>query len=206
MRWLAVALVALNLAVLGWLFTGAPGQARTGPERPPEIGRLVMLKEPAETTATAATCYTIGPFADSALAERARDRLEELGLEPAQRVLRDQETYGYQVLLPPFDSRAEALQATRELSAQGIADYFIMVEEDELENAVSLGLFSEQRYAVSHLRNLEAMGFAAEMRLRTRDRERYWQDYRDPEGRVGAELLEQFAGEQPVQRLERECD
>lgn len=207
MRWLALVLVLVNLAVLGWLFVGAPGQAETGIERPPEIGHLALLRETTEPAAVdTSVCYTIGPFADSDLAAEARARLAALDLDPEERVLRDDEVYGYQVLLPPFDSQAEAVEVTRELAERGIRDYFVMVEEGEFENAVSLGLFSEQRFAVNHLRTLEDLGFDAEMRLRTRTRERYWQDYRDPDGRVTDELLVRLSGEQPVQRLERECD
>lgn len=206
MRWVALLLLVANVALAGWLAAGAPGRPRAESAPPPEIGRLTLLEEaPARDDAPAAgTCYTIGPFEDAERARRARERLAALGLEPSQRRTTDEEVYGYQVILPPFPSREEALAATRALAEQGISDYFI-ISGAELENAVSLGLFREKRYAVRHTRYLRELGFEPEMRLRTRSQTRYWQDYRDPDGRVTAELLDSLAAGEPLQRLERAC-
>lgn len=211
MRWVALVLLVANLGLAGWLAAGAPGrpQAETAP--PKEMGQLTLLDEmPAEEEDTAAAadegaCYTVGPFEDADRARRARERLAGLGLEPSQRRTSDEEVYGYQVVLPPFPSREEALAATRALAEQGINEYFI-ISEPERENAVSLGLFREKRYAVRHTRYLRELGFEPEMQVRTRTRTRYWQDYRDPEGRVTPGLLESLAAGEPLQRLERACD
>jgi len=207
-RAVALILLAANLGLGGWIAAGMPGWTHRDQGPPPEIGKLALLREePAHETADRAgsACYTIGPFADAKQAQNAHARLDELGLEPQQRTTTDEEVYGYQVLLPPFPSREAALEATRKLAGKGIKDYFIIVSDPELENAVSLGLFREKRYAVRHTQYLEKLGFEPDMRLRTRERTRYWQDYRDPQRRVTAELLESLAAGQPLQRLERPC-
>lgn len=208
MRWVALLLLLANLGLAGWLAAGAPGRPQVQSAPPPEKGELVLLEErPAEAAeaAPADACYTVGPFADADVAERARARLAELGLEPRQRRTTDEEVYGYQVVLPPFPSREEALAATRALAEEGVTEYFI-IAEPERENAVSLGLFREKRYAVRHTRYLRELGFEPEMQVRTRSRTRYWQDYRDPEGRVTPGMLESLAAGEPLQRLERACD
>lgn len=209
MRWVALLLLIANVGLAAWLAAGAPGRPRAESAPPAEIGELTLLDEvPAETDTDAGAsgaCYTVGPFENAERAQRARERLAELGLEPSQRRTTDDEVYGYQVVLPPFPSREEALAATRALAEQGVSDYFI-ISEPERENAVSLGLFREKRYAERHTRYLRELGFEPEMQLRTRTQSRYWQDYRDPDGRVTAELLDSLAAGESLQRLERACD
>ena len=212
MRWVALILLIVNLGLAAWIAAGSPGGPRQRSEPPAEIGELVLLSEsggisePPDDRSRDPLCYTIGPFANAERARQARDRLAAQGLDPEQRTTEDQEVYGYQVLLPQRPSRQAALATTRELQNRGIQDYFIIVDDPELRNAISVGLFREKRYAVRHTDYLRGLGFDPEMRLRTRTRTRYWQDYRDPGGKVTPELLESLAADQPLQRLERPCD
>lgn len=208
MRWIAMFLLLVNAGLVIWQAAGAPGRPRADRELPKEVGELKLLREPAEApeARARAECFTIGPFDDAGPAERAGERLSELGLDPSQRVLVDEETYGYQVLLPPFPTREEAMEATRELDEEGIQDYFVVSGDSELANAVSLGLFSERRYALDHQAYLADIGLDAEIRMRTRERERYWQDYRDPDNIVELEKIESEIGEGSLQRLPRDCD
>lgn len=208
MRWVALLLVLVNAGLVAWQVAGTPGGPAREVAPPAEVGQLALLREPAEQAdaGAEAECFTIGPFDDADSAAMAGERLGELGLQPEQRSITDEETSGYQVLLPPFPSRAEAVEATQALSAAGIQDYFIVVDDEEFENAVSLGVFSERSYAVEHRRYLEGIGFSPDLRVRTRERERFWQDYRDAGKLVGAEQIEAWVGEGPLQRLPRDCD
>lgn len=212
MRAVALILILANAGIAAWIYAGAPGRPLASADAPSEIGQLALLREEADSytsegpaAAAGSVCFTVGPFDDAAAATRAREQLRELGLAPEQRVLTDEEVYGYQVLLPPFPEREAAIAATRELAAKGISEYFV-VTEPEFENAVSLGLFRQQRFATRHTAYLQELGFEPEIRVRTRERTRYWQDYRDPQGQVTPELLESLAAEQPLQRLERPCE
>ncbi len=205
MRWVALLLLLANAGFAGWILSGAPGRDAAAAGPPVELGELPLLRESRGDPAATSVCFTIGPFEEEARAEAARQRLAELDVEPRQRMTRDQEVYGYQILLPPRASREAALEATRELQAQGVEDYFI-VSEGELENAVSVGLFERKRFAVRHADYLNDLGFDAELRLRTRERTRYWQDYRDPLERVTSEVLESLSADQALQRLERACN
>ena len=205
MRWVALVLLLANGALTAWMVLGQPRISGSSGGPPPEIGHLTLLRESPHAGVGAGVCYTIGPFDEAGRAEDARRRLTELGLDPEQRTTEDRDVYGYQVLLPPYPTRAEALEATRELAEKGVEDYFVINAEAGLENAVSVGLFEQKRYAVRHADYLNDLGFDAELRLRTRNRTRYWQDYRDPEGRVTPELLESLTADGPLQRLERPC-
>jgi len=212
MRSVALILIIVNAGVAAWLYAGAPGRPQPSAGAPPEIDQLALLREEAGTDAANpaaaddnGACFTIGPFDDAELAARAREKLESLGIGPEQRVITEEEVYGYQVLLPPFPTRQAAVDATRALREKGIQEYFV-ITEPELEHAVSLGLFRQKRFATRHTAYLEELGFEPEMRVRTRDRTRYWQDYRDARGQVTAELLESLAADQPLQRLARSCE
>ncbi len=208
MRWIALFLLAVNAGLIVWQLGGAPGAPGDEVVPPPEVGQLALLREPADEPDDVEDdeCYSIGPFSDETAAKQAGEYLTELGTEPERRLLTDQETTGYQVILPPFPSIADAQEATRELEREGIQDYFIITEEGEYDNAISLGMFSERDFALDHQAHLEEQGFEPELRLRTRERERYWQDYRDPGGLVDVAQLEAWAGEGPLQRLPRGCD
>lgn len=212
MRWVALLLILANAGFAGWLYMGGPGRPKPGPDVARDIGQLALLRETGESRVGAAAgeqapteCFTVGPFDSDEAAGRARQRLAGLGLGPDQRVLTEEEVYGYQVLLPPYPDREAALAATRKLVEKGIDEYFV-VTDPELENAVSLGLFQRKRFAVRHTAYLEELGFEPEMRVRTEAVTRYWQDYRDPQGRVTPELLESLATDTPLQRLERACE
>lgn len=205
MRWVALLLLLANMGFAAWIYTGTPGRTPAAADPPVEIGELPLLRESGGDARASSVCYTIGPFEEESRAEAARRRLEDLGLDPRQRTIRDEEVYGYQVLLPPFESRADALAATRDLQEQGIEDYFVIAESG-LRNAVSVGLFERKRFAVRHADYLNDLGFEAELRLRTRERTRYWQDYRDPRERVTPEVLDSLSAERALQRLERPCD
>lgn len=214
MRWVALLLVLANLGLFGWQWAGTPGWSPPRAAPPPDIGELELLAEapavdPARAAATAVAteaCFTIGPFTDPANAEAAWARLAEAGLDPSQRSTSEQVATGYRVVLPPYPSADEALGAARELARRGVDDYYVIVSDPELENAVSLGLFEEKVFAERHAATIEELGFEPELRVRTRQRTRYWQDFRDPVGLVTAEFVESFTAEQPLQRLERTCE
>lgn len=217
MRWVALLLLLANLGLFGWQWAGTPGWSAPGPERPPDIGELKLLSEaspPAssptspqspDAAAEPGTCFTIGPFGDPANAEAAGARLAEAGLDSRLRSTSEQVVNGYRVMLPPYPSTEEALAAARDLARQGIDDYYVVVSESEIRNAVSLGLFQEKDLAERHATRIEEQGFEPEIRVRTRQRTRYWQDFRDPAGRITAGFVESLTAEQPLQRLERPC-
>ncbi|MEX0607476.1 MAG: SPOR domain-containing protein, partial [Halofilum sp. (in: g-proteobacteria)] len=197
-----------NIALDGWQYAGTPGWSPAGAGPPPDIGTLRLLDAaPASRVGGGAGggCFTIGPFSDPANAEAARTRLAQAGLSSRQRSTSEEEATGYQVLLPPLPSAEEALTTARELAREGIEDYYIIVSDPELRNAVSVGVFQDKAFAERHRAELSRLGFEAEIRVRSRSRTRYWHDFRDPEDQVTGEFVEALAAEQPLQRLERAC-
>lgn len=85
-----------------------------------------------------------------------RDRL---GSEQAL-VLRDRSSEGstWWVSLPPLPDRSAAVTRAEEMRAQGVAGAFVIREEGEQRNAVSLGLFKSEGAAEDFRRQLESRG------------------------------------------------
>jgi len=204
-RWVALLLLLANAALAGWMILGQPARPRPSRQPPGPIGELTLVRESPAGDAAAGPCYTLGPFYQAQRARVAGQRLAKLGLDPQQRTTRDREVYGYQVLLPPLPDSGAAVEATRRLADNGIEDYFVIRSNPDLENAVSVGLFEQKRYAVRRSDYLNELGFDAELRLRTRERTRYWQDYRDADERVTPQILKALKAETALQRLERPC-
>ena len=157
MRVLFLLLVLANLAYFAWdRYLRAPVNTETRIQQvqiTPEKIRIVdapaqrlspAAAGPAATVAAAA-CLEWGAFIGPEAA-RADAAIAELGL-PAERIRRvATDMKGYWVLIPPFNSKAEADKAADALKSLGIADYSVVTDPPRL-NAISLGLFRTEEAA-----------------------------------------------------------
>lgn len=218
-RIVAYALLAANAALVLWQVTlgGEPGEKP--PERSANVKLLMLLSEQQAgdpqvaqkpggsskvTTERGGVCFTLGPFRSQDGAARAREALQDLQLKPTGRVRNEREQYGFQVYLPPLESRQAAIEAARDLADKGITEYYIM-NEQKLRNAISLGLFRSKAHATRQVERLRKLGVFVEVVPRYRDRKLYWLDYRDSEQLLTAAAVRQFFPDDPVQRLARSC-
>ncbi len=115
-------------------------------------------------------CWQLGPFDQERQADRVREALLASGAS-AQRVsiavARDPD---YWVHLGPFSSRALALERLRELQARGVDSF--LIGGGELENGISLGLFSSRERAEAVQRRHRKQGQSARIHLVPRSDER----------------------------------
>lgn len=122
----------------------APGPAKPEPAPPaPEPARLA--------------CLEWGSFSP-ADATRAAQRLEPLALGARLAQYRGEETASWWVHMPPQGSRANALRKAAELKKLGVEDYFILQDAGPTRWALSLGVFSTEDAAKSHLQALREKG------------------------------------------------
>ena len=112
-------------------------------------GRLLQTK------AEAGGCYRIGPFTESAQADKASAVLKEIPLAYERRTEEQTVVTGYRVYLPPLPTREAAEKKRRELSRFGFKDSSVM-QEAGMENALSLGLFTVEVNAQKHMQALAA--------------------------------------------------
>jgi hypothetical protein len=142
--------------------------------------KLVPRKAPppanAELTASVApACFHIGPFPDVDLVARAETRLNELPLTYSRRAEETRNVTGYLVYLPPLSSPKAAERKRQELTRLGFKDHALMQEEG-MQNAISLGLFTVEANAESRVRELAAKKIQARIQPFQQTRTRFWLD------------------------------
>ena len=118
-------------------------------------------------------CYRIGPFADTAQADKASAVLKEIPLAYERRAEEQTVVTGYRVYLPPLPTRDAAEKKRRELSRLGFKDSSVM-QEAGMENALSLGLFTVEANAQKHLQALAAKKIETRMQMLSQTRTLHW--------------------------------
>ncbi|AKS43176.1 SPOR domain-containing protein [Wenzhouxiangella marina] len=180
-RWIALVLLTANLlAGLLWLSSAD----RREPERPPippldeSLPRLELVTELSQgpQDPTAERCYTIGPLPTLVSQQRAEDRLRPFASAFRSRQTTADSDRGWWVFLPA-SNRAEATSLSRELAERGLEDYYV-VTSGEMENSVSVGLYSSLENARARQARIRSMGFNAQLEVRRETIPQFWVDYR----------------------------
>lgn len=149
-------------------------------------------------------CFSIGPFAEENVANKAMAFLQQQGMATELRTEWHNEFFGYWVYLPPFPNREAALAVTRELKLHGIDDFFIVLASAK-QNAISLGVYRNHETALALQKRLQSMDFKAELEKRMQNRPEFWLDYTG-KLRLSTELLTALQMENPaVNLLDRAC-
>lgn len=168
MRILFFLLALANAAFFAYVWFGAGAQAGGDAQlvnqqlnrdkiRLLEPQQVKVLTRKPEPQKAAAVCLEWGALIgdDAARAELALQPLA-LGAKLTQRRL--EEGAGYWVYMPPLASRQAATQKTGELKRLGVEDYFIVSDDPQWRNAVSLGVFKTEEAALARLAALRARG------------------------------------------------
>ena len=179
-RWLAIVLLMVN-AVLFGLNRLEPPQAEVAPaletavEENQRTIRLVNEIWPGGTE-TEGRCFTLGPLSTIVQQRRAEDRLRPFASQIRVRSSEADRDRGWWVFLVAGD-RAAALGLAQDLARRGIEDYFVVADEN-MPDAVSLGLFEDRLNARQRLAEIRALGFDAQLSVRREDVPQFWIDYR----------------------------
>ncbi|MGB5539557.1 MAG: hypothetical protein WBO37_05675, partial [Gammaproteobacteria bacterium] len=117
-------------------------------------------------------------------------RLDELGLEPRQRVAEGSKENGYWVYLPAME-RARALDIARQLEARKDHEYYI-----GKDNFMSLGTFTEFARAEIRLQQVKALGLDARLEPHAVTPNAYSLEFRGGAGAAGVldDVLEENPG------------
>lgn len=104
-----------------------------------------------------AACLEWGLFAGPEVA-RVDAAITALDLPQAllQRTVAD--VGGYWVFMPPQKSRAEVDKKVAELKELGVTDFFVVQEQSQWRNAISLGIFKTEEAANNFLNTLRKQG------------------------------------------------
>lgn len=142
------ALLQINAEKIRIISTaGVAAPEKTKPAVPP----------PAAAVVAPGACLEWGYFAGPEVA-RADAAIARLNLPQTlvQRVVAD--VGGYWVYMPPQKSKADTDRKIRELKALGVTDFFVVQDQTQWRNAISLGIFKSEDSATSFLAALRDKG------------------------------------------------
>lgn len=106
-----------------------------------------------KTSPKTSTCAEWGEFSGSDLA-RAQRALAGLKLGGSLTQRGVEQDHGYWVYIPPLKKRADVEKKIAQLKQRGVDDYFVVQEEGEWQNAISLGVFRTEEAAQKYLATL----------------------------------------------------
>lgn len=176
MRWVVLLLLLLNAVLFGYFKLNAshPVGIVAGHEAI-QADKLKILtaeelsalpKKPAPTPAAPTpdpqpmpvqtACYEWGSFSTGNLS-RARNILEKFAVESILRQTTSQEAKRYWVYIPPLANAEKAQAKMDEVRALGIEETFI-VQEPQWRNAISFGVFKDEKLATKLLDDLHGRG------------------------------------------------
>lgn len=129
-----------------------------------------------EISANQPVCYTVGPFKDKTRALEISGRYSADKIKTRLKSSKEKEYMGVMVYLSGYKTRKQALITAEELAAKGIRDYIIVNEPDKA-NVLSLGVFGLKKNAERLSDKLRQMNYAVQTEARYRDRTIYWLNY-----------------------------
>ena len=138
----------------------------------PESSRQRHRSEPVSAPAERGLCYMAGGFKDTEEAQQFIDRLAVLDVKAFIHPIDLSSGEGYWVFLDPLNTRDAAHRRLVELHARGVDSYII--PRGELENGISLGLFTRMDLAQARLDEMSKIGLAAKIQPIERSYREIW--------------------------------
>lgn len=182
MRRLVLGLLALNVLTMLWLGLreGVAGRQLPASDDglPVTVAPLVLLAEViAPGPRLVERCWWAGPFDDESRAESLAAVLEDRGVWRVVQMPYSTDTL-HRVYLPAEPGRQAALDLVAELrrasEAAGMSMDSYIVSGGDLDNAISLGLFSDVRNALRVQTQVQALGYSPVIALEERQSSRFW--------------------------------
>lgn len=121
----------------------------------------------------AGACYRVGPFADAESADKAGVVLTELHISFARELEEQRRVASLRVYLPSFPTKDAAEAKRKELTRLGFRDH-ALIEEEGMQHAISLGVFSVEANARRHMKALAAKGIQAKIEPLYQIRTGHW--------------------------------
>lgn len=166
MKWIAWALLALNLAVAGFFIgRGHWSQPASGQNAPMNVDRLSLRSQsalpssappPQQAGEAEALCVEWRGLSGEER-NQVREQLKALANERVMSFTEVPLNTRYWVLFPPLPSAESAAAKLSELAAAGVPDAFV-VRDGVWRNAISLGLYANDEAARRRVREVEARG------------------------------------------------
>lgn len=131
------------------------------PEMPlPESGLVAELPPIVPETAPVISwsCFRYGPLLDQDQLESLQKWFTTRQVEAASTFIEEQGRALFWIYLAPQGSREEAMATLQDMQNKGIGD-FRLINRGDLQNAISLGLFSSREAVDARLKELKDKGY-----------------------------------------------
>ena len=103
-------------------------------------------------------CVSFGPFTEKGQADELSNWLQEKEVQTKQRGEGGKQDQYFWIYLSAGESEDEAMAAIEDLKGKGVKDYKL-INKGNLQNAISLGLFSTQSAVNNRLNELKSVGY-----------------------------------------------
>ncbi len=173
----------------------APRETQNETAEPPTVTTVPMRVGNA--------CVSIGPFSNSAEAERVLASYRGGGMRGIVRSTQGRLFVGHWVQIVNIPSREIGDEMLKRLVAGGLSDAYLIPGDDGLK--ISLGLFGDRERAERTEQQAEALNIPAEIQPRMRDAMVFYVDLELPPGRGAAEMIERFGEEKVLLRERASC-
>lgn len=134
-----------------------------------------------EDDAKKPVCRLMGPFPEKSDAVDIASGLVAYRLTAKVIKTTEAKTSSYWAILPAPATVKEANQLVQKLKDKGLKDVRRFVT-GELENAISLGLFSSETNAKKRARSVEKLGFLAIVKPKVDEKDQFWLEYMQSPG------------------------
>lgn len=134
--------------------------------------RLLKQSDQISQVNDPAVCLMVGPFASAGEIQQFIARLAALDVKSFEHFVDLPAGEGYWVYLEPMTNRDVARRRLAELHARGLDSYII--PRGELENGISLGVFTRRDLAEARLRELAKLGLAPKLQNIGRSYRELW--------------------------------
>jgi len=230
MRWIFYTLLIINVSMLFYI-TWTQYRENTVVElisdvlKKPDVTRSLVLLSEQQTDHTdiasvrigssaqsdqavkisRSLCSLVGAFPNVVLAETFSQKLSGLGVKSKVKNLLVSSTVGYWLHLPPLSSRKEVLRRLRELQRQGVDSY--VIPDGDLQNGISLGMFSEKQRAEELKKDIQGLGYRPEVLSVPRERRELWVFLEQSEAdKISSERwLTLLSGKDLLQKQQNSC-
>jgi len=178
-----------------------PDVANGGEQKPsPDSPTNDVANKNASVVAASESCWEVGKLDDEAQGKQLAARLAALGQSMTLQKKAVQGEPDYWVFLGPYANRRQALASHRDMQARKIDSF--LINEGELENAVSLGLFSRRAGAESMQQDRKKQGLDARLRAVPRLRNEWWGVLKHPAEQLPNEMREIILAQKTGSALE----
>jgi hypothetical protein len=167
-------LLLVNLAFLAWAQWLAPDDAALPVSPRVDAPRLQLASEAGAVTASGDRCVTVGPFASTELASRARATLLDSGYPSVPREETSSTVDGYWVFLEAPTTQAAERRLLDRLRRGGISDAQALGEGEA--RRISLGIFSDEARAIAQSERVARLQLLPQIEAREKSGTSLWLD------------------------------